>query len=1394
MTLKRIIFLLCLFLSGILFTPALYAGVVDIIPSDDAQVVQGDPAANFGTATSIYIASASGGSYQNERGWFKFDLTDQVPPGASIVSAKLRVYCYSADDTQNMATGVQGSNNDSWNETNVTWDNQPSLDTSELDQVELKANENYKWVEWDVTSFVTTEQNGDRIVSLVVKASTEGSDPYETYVFDSKEYSAALAPRLRVEYSGQWSSDNSFKIFHVNDAHSRLVSHEVDIPGSDDVPMFEKVGGASYLATKMIALKTASPDSLILDAGDISEGNPLGDLRTNGGMIDFYNMLDTKLKTLGGRGIDAVVVGNHDVREGEMLTNMENANFPFISMNLYHLTGDEAGTTVFPPHVMVTIDSKKIGILGYTNDSSSYLGPGTEGVVEVKKCVWDDDDPETLNIKDYVETLRTTEGCDVVILLSHIGQTRVVAGNDALIVDDGTVKPPEVVISGHWHSITDTVWQPAQLNGNTIIAEAASYMQYIGELEVTESGKYVQARKHIIKNADIEPDTDVANLIDDLITEYNNTSPAHQLDEIIGYSAVDLYMDKDKWWTLNEYPWNGNNAAGAWITDAMQWKAQQLGVDCDLAIQSGGGIRRDIPAGWITYGQIYEAYPWQDDNMVTITMTGQEIWDALESLHCGASISKGWEVTAEDGIISSLKLNGSDINLEANYQVAVSEYMAEHEDEFSGKSPVEVGYTIRESIVDYTRQFVQGNPLTLEGPRYVLNTEFAGGFNAVVTMLADSESQPYYEAAFVRLISATPETTLRRASYGLNDLVNSDGSINHDNQFSEIMLYRSHLGLRDGYLKPGDVIEIWGEGGFYAGNPQFVDQNGIYGPDTEFNITGNDPTLAEPEYKKSINSFMDDHHENHLVKFYAERTGSNTVEDANGTTLTIYEPGGYYTADLPGNNGDILELIGLNTMRFEERRFRLREAALASDQSINGYPPNSKVNSIETFRQNASPLTLEATASDVVSSGEDTTIAQTSFEEPSLGSKYYDTGDAATDHALVNNAGEMIVNYTSTGGELGFTAYYTNTRDGAGLTDGDYVGVTDYTPESGGSYPEGSQGFELSDPDGKVTVTLDTVDLTETTNPEVSLSLFVKSDSWEADDVIRIWVTVDGGTEIDLLNTTGQDIDSLGIEGSWQTLKADLSGYTQATLSFELDANSSDEAIFIDYIRFQEIGATTSFGDPESVEFFYRYSQDSITWGDWNSAGTSESNPWQVSFSYPEGIGYYEFCSAATDADNNTESLPVRADVRIQYAGGTNEAPDTISDPSIPDGTSDVALVPTLTVTVSDPEYDLVDVYFYDSNDNLISVVYNVATGQTASVVWKNLQAGTTYGWYVIVDDGVSTTQFPLSTFTTQGISSSVLVPATGIAGLIFCILILAAIGLKETYLKNKILNNQKTR
>jgi len=204
-------------------------------------------------------------------------------------------------------------------------------------------------------------------------------------------------------------------------------------------------------------------------------------------------------------------------------------------------------------------------------------------------------------------------------------------------------------------------------------------------------------------------------------------------------------------------------------------------------------------------------------------------------------------------------------------------------------------------------------------------------------------------------------------------------------------------------------------------------------------------------------------------------------------------------------------------------------------------------------------------------------LGGTSFEEGVPGNQYQDTGDASMDHDLINNVDESEVDFTSTGGEIGFDATYISTG-GSGLTDGDFVGVTDFVGAVG-TFTDGVQGYQMSDTDGIMLLTFDPVDISlACVSTTVSLDLFVTSTGWEDADAIVISVDVDG-TVTDLLNTTGMDIDNLGLEGVWTTLTLPVTG-NLATLSVSLQSNSGAEGIYFDNVIF----AGTDCGTAAMVE------------------------------------------------------------------------------------------------------------------------------------------------------------------------------------------------------------------
>ncbi len=100
----------------------------------------------------------------------------------------------------------------------------------------------------------------------------------------------------------------------------------------------------------------------------------------------------------------------------------------------------------------------------------------------------------------------------------------------------------------------------------------------------------------------------------------------------------------------------------------------------------------------------------------------------------------------------------------------------------------------------------------------------------------------------------------------------------------------------------------------------------------------------------------------------------------------------------------------------------------------------------------------------------------------------------------------------------------------------------------------------------------------------------------------------------------------------------------------------------------------------------------------------------------------------------------------------SNSPPDEPSDPIPSDESTNVNLDPTLSVKVTDPNSDSMDVSFYDaSDDSLIGTDYTVASGDRAYIIWNGLSPSTSYSWYAIADDGEDTTQSSTWSFFTTG-------------------------------------------
>ena len=229
------------------------------------------------------------------------------------------------------------------------------------------------------------------------------------------------------------------------------------------------------------------------------------------------------------------------------------------------------------------------------------------------------------------------------------------------------------------------------------------------------------------------------------------------------------------------------------------------------------------------------------------------------------------------------------------------------------------------------------------------------------------------------------------------------------------------------------------------------------------------------------------------------------------------------------------------------------------------------------------------------------TIRSQSFESETSGDLYT---NAATDGNLLpldaivdiaNNPGQATVDAANLSGALlGFDATWQNTRGTIGLSDGDFVGVTNFVGAVG-SFTDGVQGYRISDPDGNYILAFDTVDISDYSNVSVSLDYFLSDTTWESSDVVTINVVTDVGS-FSILDSTGLDIDDLNVEGTFITGTQTIpETATTAQLVVTLDSNTSAENLYVDNILFTGESTVT---EPQLVisEIMYAPASNEDDW------------------------------------------------------------------------------------------------------------------------------------------------------------------------------------------------------
>lgn len=339
----------------------------------------------------------------------------------------------------------------------------------------------------------------------------------------------------------------------------------------------------------------------LVSAGDYLQGGPAGALSHGGYIIDIMNEM----------GYDAVGLGNHefDFSGPRLFELIEKLKAPVVCCNLFDAMTEEQ---IFPSYSIRYYGPKKVAFVGVltpeTVDAESYAFYDEDNILLY------DLHPEDVyeRVQKAAQEARDA-GADYVIVLSHMGEENVKCeiGSKDLVASTRGI---DAVIDGHSHETIACDMLP-NLDGTLIpVTQTGTGFANIGKLVITTDGKI---STELVPLEEITSfDATVAGKVAEIEQEMDIITSQKLAD-----SDVVLRINSPEGERLVR---KAETTAGDFICDAMRYV-----LDTDMAFSNGGGVREDIPAGEVTYGDLITTFPF-DNYLVKLEVIGGRLIELIE--------------------------------------------------------------------------------------------------------------------------------------------------------------------------------------------------------------------------------------------------------------------------------------------------------------------------------------------------------------------------------------------------------------------------------------------------------------------------------------------------------------------------------------------------------------------------------------------------------------------------------------------------------------------------------------------------------------------------------------------------------------------------------------------